>query len=429
MAPKAYLPPKLNGGERQPVQVVTERLASSLASLRCLSPLQISGLLGEVHADWAAPKSCRRHQAVDLLATITGYACATLDRSLSRLFGALTESALRDWLKISAPVAQSLIGPPVIGVVAAGNLPGTAIPSLVQALLLRSACLVKSAAAEPYLMPLYAQSLAERSSEIAEAIAVSSWTRDDETSTDALLHTADALIVYGSDPAIRALRDRFPQERPVIGYGHRISLSVIGRGALTRRRVGHTARKAALDLAVFDQQGCLSPQALYIQRGGEVSPSAFAELLSQGLERLRTLLPRRPLSAEEAGAIHQFRAEFELGALPRRGARLWQSEGGTAWTVALEPELALRPCPLNRTAVLHPFDGLEDIATGAAACRGHLISCGTAVSTRQEAWLRSALGELGVSRFCRLGRAQFPTAEEILLHDGVNALKRLGSID
>jgi hypothetical protein len=425
MAPDAYLPPAVDDSERLTVGPVVDCLTSSVAALRSLSAIDVCCVLGEVHADWVSPRSRWREGAVDLLNATTGYARGTLERSLRHLFGTLTEPALREWLRVSAPEGEDLLGRRLIGVVAAGNLPGTAIPSLVQALLLRSTCLVKSSSAEPFLMPLYAHSIALRSPELAQALAILSWPREDEASTSALLEASDALIAYGSDASLAALRRQYPDGRTFIAYGHRLSFSVIGRAALAERRAGATARKVALDLAAFDQQGCLSPQAIFVERGGRISPSAFGTPLAEELMRLQTRLPRRPLSADESSAIHQFRAEFEMRTLVHRRAKLWQSEEGTAWTVALSPSLVLEPCPLNRTALLYPFDRLDEVAHSLSAWRGHLISCGMAVDTRQQAELRSALTELGVTRFCPLGKAQFPTAGEILIHDGVNPLQRL----
>jgi hypothetical protein len=426
MASDAYLPPAMDAVKGPSPQAVAEYLSDSVASLRSLTSLRICEILGKVHSEWAAANSPSRREAAQLLAATTGYARRTLDRSLRHLFVTLTEEGLREWLLNSAREGRGLVGPPLIGVIAAGNLPGTAIPSLIQTLLLRSACIVKSSSAEPCLMPLYVRSLASRSPELAQAMAIMTWPREDVASTAALLQTAGALIAYGSDATLTELRNRFPESRPFIGYGHRLSFSVIGERALTWRRAKASARSTALDLAMFDQQGCLSPQAMYVERGGQVSPSAFGSLLADELERLQTRLPRRKLSPEESSAIHQFRAEFEMRSLARRGSKLWQSEEGTAWTVALEPSLALEPCPLNRTALLYPFDKIDEIGMSLSPWRGHLISCGMAVSARQQAALRSSLYALGVTRFCNLGEAQFPTAEEILLHDGVNPLRILG---
>jgi hypothetical protein len=276
------------------------------------------------------------------------------------------------------------------------------------------------------LMAHYARTVAQRSPELAAAIAVLSWPREDEASTSALLQASEALIAYGSDATLAALRSRYPKERTFIGYGHRLSCSVIGRSALRGRRLNATVRNTALDLVTFDQQGCLSPQAIFVERRGDVTPTVLAGLVAAELERLRTRLPRRPISAEESSAIHQFRAEFEMRMLVHGRAVLWQSEGGTDWTVALASSLALEPCPLNRTALLYPYDSLSEISQFLSAWRGDLISSGMAVRPRHQASLRSTFSELGVTRFCRLGEAQFPTAQEILLHDGVNALQVLG---
>ena len=41
-----------------------------------------------------------------------------------------------------------------------------------------------------------------------------------------------------------------------------------------------TAHKAAYDVALYDQQGCLSPQLVYVEEGGAVTPKELAALLA-----------------------------------------------------------------------------------------------------------------------------------------------------
>ena len=44
---------------------------------------------------------------------------------------------------------------------------------------------------------------------------------------------------------------------------------------------------AAADVTAWNQLGCLSPHVFYMQRGGEISPEHFAQLLAEELEHGR----------------------------------------------------------------------------------------------------------------------------------------------
>jgi len=415
-------------------------LAAVAAALRQRSPdyrtlpiCQIIEGLARVHDDWARPQSPRRVEAVARLHAETGYAPATLDDALVGLFGGMNAAAMTGWLEAAGIVLGSLdhdnepvgagtlvFGPELTVVIASGNVPVAAVPSLVRALLLKSPCLVKCSSDEQVMLPLYARSVQELAPELASALVVTGWQGGEAEIEDAALAGADALIAYGSDRALESLRGRLPVHSRFVGYGHRISFSAVGRELLTAAEAGRAAALVAQDACAFDQQGCLSPQTVYVERGGELAPTAFAEQVAAALAELDARLPRRKLDAAEATAIHQYRAEMEMRAFGEGGARVWSSPEGTRWTVALDPNPTLGPCCLNRTVVLRVVDDLAELPRWIAGQRAALQSAGLGVGPARRPALARSLGAAGVNRITRLGEAQRP--ESALFHDGVNAL-------
>jgi hypothetical protein len=307
--------------------------------------------------------------------------------------------------------------------VSSGNVPGAALPSLVQALLLKSPCLVKASSSEPVLFPLYARSLAESAPELATAVAVTGWKGGELELERVLLARAEALIAYGGDQSLASLRALLPVGARFLAYGHRISFAAIGRELLSRARAAEAAEATARDLAMFDQQGCLSPQAIYVERGGEVGPVEFAALLAESLQRLEKAWPRRALGPQETARIHQFRTEVEMRAIGDPEVRLWQSPDSTRWTVALDPDPVLAPCCLNRTAVVRPLDDLSGLPACLAEREGELGTGTLGAGPARLGELARLLTGCGVTRISALGRAQ--RLQSSHYHDGVNALAAL----
>ena len=405
-----------------------QSLRSRASAFRQTDALQLIQALDRVHAAWSTARSPLRREAVALLRQATGYPEAVIDRHLRKTIAGLRSRVIRHWMPHIEGAAT--YGPELTVVVSSGNIPGAALPSVVQALLLRSPCLVKTSSAEPILLPLYARSLAEQAPEIARYLVVTGWEGGDTALETALIQEADALVAYGSDAALSKLRSHLPAHARFIGYGHRISFSAIARECLTRRAARRLATGVALDAAVFDQQGCLSPQAVYVERGGDVSPDEFGELVARELVRLERLIPRRKLSPAEASAIHQYRTDLEMRAFADASLRLWSSAGGTAWTVAVERNAELLPCPLNRTMVLRPVDTLEQIPACVAGARGMLLSAGLEAPPERRDTLTEELLGLGVTRITRVGHAQRPTYARY--HDGIDAiaaLTRAGTVE
>jgi hypothetical protein len=406
------------------------------AALRRIPVRRLLRGLAAVHREWARACSPLREEAVARLHETTGYPASVLDRSLRLLFARMDAAEMEGWLAAGGVLLPWLderhagqegvprvFGPALTAVISSGNIPGAAVPSVAQALLLKSPCLVKTSSSEPVLLPMYARSIRERAPDLREALVVTGWEGGRADLEEALLGEVDALIAYGGDAALRDLRSRLPLHARFLPYGHRISFSAVGREALSERRAAGTARKAALDFCVFDQQGCLSPQAVYVERGGGVGPEGFAALLAEALEELAVELPRRKLDPSEAAAIHQFRASAELSTLGGEEQRLWASPEGTRWTVFIEEDPRLRPCILNRTVVVLPVDRLEELPRWIEPQREALISVALGVGTKRHARIAGVLAAAGLTRITALGRAQEP--ETSLYHDGINAVAAL----
>ena len=66
--------------------------------------------------------------------------------------------------------------------------------------------------------------------------------------------------------------------------------------------------KAADDIAAWDQSGCLSPHAIYVETGGPIGPERFAELLAAELAKRETTHPRGELTFDEHSSIARRRS-------------------------------------------------------------------------------------------------------------------------
>jgi len=417
-------------------------LSGGGSSLGKLPAGRILTRLGAVHAAWGQPDSPYRRQAVAELAPATGYHPETLDRALLGLFRGLTAERLEQWLRAAGIQPEDLdpltpgrttrvLGPRLTLVVASGNVPGAALPSVVQALLLKSPVLVKLSREEPVLLSLYARSLAELAPELAHFVAMICWdSAEDAERARALLPYSGAVVVYGGGSAVSAWRNRLSPGQRFLGYGHRLSIAAVGREQLTRTRAPRAAALAVQDAVRFDQQGCLSPQWWFVETGGEVEPAAWASLVVSELELARDRTPRRVLTAGESAALHQYRTETELRALREPGLQLWCSDPGTEWTLLLDPSLELRPGPLNRTVVLHAVPDLNVVPVLLGGLDAVLLSASLGVDGARRPALADELLAAGFTRICPLGQAQDP--RDFGLHDGLNgiaALARYGVVE
>jgi hypothetical protein len=116
-------------------------------------------------------------------------------------------------------------------------------------------------------------------------------------------------LVYGSDATIAQVAQLTNNNTRFLGYGNRISFGIVLDGA----DLDKAARGTAMDMAIFDQQGCLSPQLIFVE-GSTEDADRFSALLGTHLNSLRYLIPARRMS--DAAAIREATAmvSFETGA-------------------------------------------------------------------------------------------------------------------
>ena len=67
--------------------------------------------------------------------------------------------------------------------------------------------------------------------ELADCAASTDWSRNELALTQTALEDADAVIAYGDDHTISALRQLATPQARFIGYGHKLSFGVGGEGS------------------------------------------------------------------------------------------------------------------------------------------------------------------------------------------------------
>ena len=152
------------------------------------------------------------------------------------------------------------------------RFPGVSVTSMIRALLVKSAVLLKPALGDVVLPVLFAEALAEEAPEFSDSLAVTYWPGGSSPLEDLALQRAEAVVAYGGNEAIKSLRDRTPVTARFIAYHHRLSVGLVGREALTAERAPRVARVAARAVSMFDQRGCVSAHAIYVEEGGAVDP-------------------------------------------------------------------------------------------------------------------------------------------------------------
>lgn len=398
--------------------------------LATLSTSEIVTKIDKAIQLWLKPDYRLRQLAESLVPAITGYDSEMVRLELKKYMRTFRRKELLRFLdeEFDQPAIldefrprksggmSRAFGPSTIFHIFSGNVPGVQLWSLVMGLLLKSAAIGKTSLAEPLLPVLFLQSLKEVDETLAESMAVIPWKGGTVELEQTAIDWGDAVIVYGSNQTVEAIRKRTPVHKKLLSYGHKISIALIGKEALAADYFAKTLHKVAEDVSVYDQQSCLSPQVVYVEKNGALSPKQFAQGLAGELERYHLKRPRAKLTGEEAMAIQNIRNQYQLNSLSSDKVAVYSSNDDTAWTVIYQEETAFSGTPLNRTVHVYAIDKLEEAADILQAYEAYLQSCGLAVEPARLFAITSLLGAVGVNRFCPLG--EMNRAKPGWHHDG-----------
>ena len=371
-------------------------LAAIDAALRARERLRRRPLAVTMDALAAAAPRWRRDAALAAaLPDVIRLAPATVDAGVAFASEALDAKAIAALVSraygAGAAQAPPPDGPALVAHVLASNVPALALPAIALACLAGAAVLVKSGRDDPLSAPAFAAALRDLDPELAATIVTAYWPGGDVEREEAVFGRADVVVLTGGSPALQALASRV--RRRMIAHGPRVSAALVGRDALGDPALPDAL---ALDVALHDQRGCLSPHAVYVE-GTSDDAVGLAERLGAALDRMARRLPPGPASLADRAARRQLVAEAEWD-----GATVVCV--GDAGTVLYDPRPAFRPGCGGRAVRVHPLSKPADLP---ALLANDTVECVALAGVDPRA-LVPALRARGVSRLCAPGSMQRP---------------------
>jgi hypothetical protein len=402
------------------------------------STQSLVNFLSELAETWLEPKFPFRKFALENSKAI-GFSQATLERGLDNFFKQFTCENFNALLiqefgdakrldsicttNIEEKFSRSAItrAPEFQFHICAGNIPNPTLTAIVFGILLRSAQFVKCASGSSFLPRLFAHSIYDGDPKLGACLEIAEWRGGNLDLENALFAEADCVTATGDDETLDKIRKHLPLKTKFLGYGHRVSFGFVTGEVLHGSRAKKIVSAAADDVIAWNQLGCLSPHVIYVERGGEIAPEHFAQLLAEELEGREINEPRGEISSEESAAIASRRAIYEIRAAHSpEHTQHWCSKDSTAWTVVFEADSRFQISCLNRFIYVMPVANLKAVLENADNVRGKISTIGIAAPEEKISELATQLAHWGATRICPLGQMQNPRL--MWRHDGRPAL-------
>jgi hypothetical protein len=260
---------------------------------------------------------------------------------------------------------------------------------------------VKASSRDDVLPQLFHAALAEIDVELADAVAIVVFGRGVEHLQATLVSRADVVSAYGSDATLNAIRERLSATTTFVPHGNGLGVGYVARSAIDdEAHARECAAAFALDVAAYDQRGCFSPHAIWVERGGRIDALSWAHMLAEALHRRSVELPRGALPTEAGAAQIQWR-----GVAAARGELI----EGDGFAVSYEAGASLRIAPGYRNVLVLDAASREAFAQGLRPLGMHLKCVGVAGTPDGRRSLARALPPPIAARVCAAGDMQRPS--------------------
>jgi len=389
------------------VRAARSRLVQAGQALRARPLEDRLQAVARVVESWTRPDSPWRRELAEGFGQVGPFHPTTVADGLDAALRAwdpdrLVSCARRELSDVLTPGSRTLAPYDWTAVLAGGSIPMPTLLSSLLPLVLGSPVLLRETSKDPVTGGLLARSIAEHDRELARSFESLAIPTEDAAAFDSLLE-APCVVATGSDETMRSLAARLDGRQRFVAYGHRFSIGIAGSEA--PGRVEGISEGFALDIARWDQSGCLSPVVIYLLGVEPSAQAAFAGGLARALERLGERMPRGPAASAERAVQATERSEARMRAASGSGL-LFE---GDDYTVVLESDARPRPAPLQRFVRVMPITSIQDLDRAVAPFSGHLATVAVeGVSPQDEPSLRRRLSRFGVSRFTSAGRMQTP---------------------
>ncbi len=253
---------------------------------------------------------------------------------------------------------------------------------------------------EPRLKPyIYVLDVSSKNSEVIEQ----------------LIEVANAVTVWGSDEAIRAIRQLAPPSLPIIEWGHRLSFAYFTKNENEENDLQGLAR----DICLTDQLYCSAPQCVFYETDNPEELNDFAYRLSKHMEQVAGQYPSavRPLDVQAQITWAQELVKMEEILEKKRLV----TDEKKRYSIMVDYNSELKASPLFRNIWVMPISR-EKLLGLLRDHKGHLQTVGLSCNHVELDELSNIFYAAGICRITTCGYMSVNYTGEP--HDGIYALGR-----
>jgi len=319
------------------------------------------------------------------------------------------------WKKVteSIEVKEHPLG--VMMHIGAGNALGLSAISVMEGMLTGNINILKLPSHEGGISLDILKTLVEVEPRLKPFIYVVNVSSSDEEMINKLIKEVDAVLVWGGDETVQAIRRLTPPTIKLIEWGHRLSFSYFTK----QDDYESDLRLLANDIVSTDQLYCSSPQCVFLETESFDEVESFSKQLFEAIKVKSKQFPPNPISLDVQSQItwvkELVKTEEAIGE-----KKLFVDETNQ-YSVLLDYKASLKPSPLFRNIWVMPVKRVEmmDLLRNE---KGHLQTVGLSTEENEFDSVSNLFYAAGVNRVMPCGEMSSVYSGEA--HDGDFALSR-----
>jgi len=221
---------------------------------------------------------------------------------------------------------------------------------------------------------------------------------------------ADAVVVWGGDEAVRAVRTMADTNTQIISWGHKLSFAYV-----TEAATDEELKELAKHICATRQVLCNSCQGLFVDTQDDAKVLAMGQRFLQILQEVAGEYPEESIGVRGKVSLSLYNEELESKDSGRKVLR------GKGVSVTVMPDEKLELSFMFKNCWAKPLPRAH-IVKALKGHRGHLQTVGLLCAEEERAELTDLLVKAGVTHVTRAGRMAHTVAGAT--HDGEYPLRR-----
>ena len=249
----------------------------------------------------------------------------------------------------------------------AGNVPTLGIFSLVQSILCKNLNILRIPEKSvdtviPILKELNSIKIEHNNkkyngSDIVKSLSVIYYPKDNIKANEILSKNADAKLIWGGKESVKQIKNLPAKEHcEDIIFGPKYSFGVFDKEFLESEDITKELSRAVMDIIVFDQSACSSPQVLFFEKNNKYNIKQIADLIKKEFNTTAKRYPKNNQDYDTAARIINARGEYLLD--ENKDIVLAKA---LDWTVLINRDICLEGPIQSRTIFIKEINSINDI--------------------------------------------------------------------